>query len=837
MKKAITIIMLLLWAVFSFSCTNDTAEYTCIYSGKSLVFSDGESGFSVYGGALSAPLKLINTEYEELSVTIYSDNGKSTNLSASRGGVAKAHSLSGKVAALTISVDGTEKSYALSQCGLELLLEDGTQSITSLEKMEIDGDLMLSYPLSLDARAELIVKGNIYYVTKEKGNLSISGSVTASGFASGAPLSHIVIPKEMADTDRDLYINALSLNGEELTTDTRIVKSEEALRELAKLPAYFDCANEAVVISDVALKNEVVVSSPCNLVLKNAELGGLLTIRTESEGKITLKGDIGYKDINIDAPNCHIEWDNPCTLSQARSHFNVKTLNSHKLSDYKLGGEGSGAIVSATMKSDGKLLTEDINWSVNGNTLTVTVAGVVAPSELKSAVLEYEVEGGEVKVDRASRGDNGGIDLLEPLGTYVSIVDSEGKARKYKIVTKIKSSLPVVVIETEDNAEIESREEYISATMSVESDFSDGLPSTDKAKIEIKGRGNSTWYWSDKKPYKVKYPADTSVLGLAAGKEWVLLANYNDKSLIRNYVALESAKILDNMDCTATQYPVDVYLNGEYIGVYSLGEQIEAGEGRVSIHSDATSVDTGFFMEIGGTFEYDSASSFSTRYMQYVEILEPSGSSLTDKHKSYIVNYMDMADDAVRSLREYEDYIDVDSLIDWLILTEVSFNSDGAMRRSVFFKKDHEGKIEMGPVWDFDIAYGNSNTDFDNYEAWCCLATDYGYVSENWICHLMRDEAFVQRLTDRWNEVKDELREVSLAAIDYGESIASHSAKANFKRWDILNTQVAIQPCWMVEYNTYEMQLDYLRDFINNRMDWIDSQLNAEERVIILPEE
>jgi spore coat protein CotH len=309
----------------------------------------------------------------------------------------------------------------------------------------------------------------------------------------------------------------------------------------------------------------------------------------------------------------------------------------------------------------------------------------------------------------------------------------------------------------------------------------------------------------------------------------VLLANYADNSLIRNYVALESAKVLDNMDCYASQYPVDLFINGEYMGVYSLGEQIEVGSSRVELHSNAKSVDTGFFLEIGGTHESDGENSFSTRYMQYIKVLNPKGTSFTEKHKTYIENYFSLADEAVRKTNGYEDFIDIDSLIDWLILTELSFNSDGAMRRSVYMKKDHGGKIEMGPVWDFDIAYGNSETDYENYNAWCCLATDHNYVYENWICALMEDEEFVELLRNRWNEIKNKLYQASMNAFDNGSAMVAPSAAANFEKWNTLGNKVTLQPEFMEQYDTYEKQTEYLKSFIENRFNWIDKQLNGEK--------
>jgi len=830
MKKAFLIGLLLLLALFAFSCKADAAEDTALRCGGDVIVSCSENGFSFFGGSLRGALSLENDSIDELEITVFSENGKSATLCAQKGGTAKARSPKGSLAAITIKENGDEHSYAVTKKGLELLLSSDACSITIADYIYNEGNLIINRPVSINAASALEVGGDVYYITDSEGTLKLDGSISADKFACSAPFSDVCLPEKLLGDNVQFYLNAKSVNGDTISSGERIVTTLEQLEELCALPEFFIPAGETVALSKISFTKPFTIPFACKLrISEDCILGGNLTVTTEEKGEIRLFGQFDYTDININAPNCSISWDNPCTLSEASKHFNALSLNGYRLSDYSLGGKGKFSILSAKMTKDGALSSCDIQWEVEEKTLVATVNGVVAPSALKNSQLEFELNGGKVEIDPASRGENGGIDLLSGLGAYVTVTDNSGNTKKYQIITEITSKLPVVVIETKGNAPIEDNEEYINATLALECDFSDGFESAEASEIEIRGRGNSTWKWFDKKPYKIRYSTDVSLLGLCEGKEWVLLANYADKSLMRNYVALESAKVLTNMDCYATQYPVDVFLNGKYAGVYSLGEQIEADGDRVSIHQNATSIDTGFFLEIGGTYVSDGPNSFSTDYMSCVEILEPSGASLTEKHKAYITGYFSAADKAVGSLNGYENFIDVDSLIDWLILTELSFNSDGAMRRSVFMKKDHDGMIKLGPVWDFDIAYGNSETDYENYEAWCCTATDMGYVYENWICRLMKDDAFVQRLAERWNEIKDSLYECSMDTIDYGYNMIAPSADANFERWDILTSKVTLQPDFMLLYNTYEKQVDYLRDFITKRFQWIDGQLNPEE--------
>ena len=826
MKKISFVLAAVMIMLSVFSCARHVPEWSSVYSGRHAVIENGEDGFSVYTSSLSGKLCIYNTEFNSFSVVLYSDNGRSVSLDNTYANRMKeADGIGGTLCAAVIEVDGVRKAYALTCAGLDALLASAEAEIIIPRHLDYEGDIIIPRPVKLSGS---LSAGNIYCISDKEGELTFEGDISCSLFASSAPMIRITVPDSIVPENTDLYICAASLNGVEASPDKRIADNLKELDILLSRPAYYIPEAETIVLSEMEIDEKVTVDFPCSIDASTAVFSEKLYFKTESFGTITVTGEVDQNDIEVDAPKCDLVLDNPCRLDIAGEYYNIRALNGYELSAYTLGGECSDRILSAHLSSDGQLMTDSVRWSVEGNVLSATVDGVAAPSQLKNAPLTFETEkGGKVEILPASKGEGEGADLLSPLGTYVALTDAGGDRAVYRIETNILSKLPVVVIETETGENVDTRFEYIKGTMAVESDYTD-LPSEAEADIEIRGRGNSTWYWSDKTPYKVKYGRDVSLLGLKAGREWVLLANYNDKSLIRNYVALEAAKVLDNMECYATQYPVDVFVCGEYMGVYTLGEQIETGGDRTQIHTDATDVDTGFFLEIGGKAEFDGENTFTTEYMECVEIINPTETQITEKNKTYIVNYMKMADKAVKDLKDYEDYIDVDSLIDWYILTELSFNSDGAMRRSVFLIKDHGGKLRMGPVWDYDLAFGNNGCDYNNYSAWCCLATEYGYVSNNWMCRLMEDEAFVERLRARWNEIKAPLSENINSSIGFASAITAHSAEENFTRWDILDEAVGMQPEFMSEYGTYESQVQYLRDFVAHRMEWIDSQLELQ---------
>ena len=121
---------------------------------------------------------------------------------------------------------------------------------------------------------------------------------------------------------------------------------------------------------------------------------------------------------------------------------------------------------------------------------------------------------------------------------------------------------------------------------------------------------------------------------------------------------------------------------------------------------------------------------------------------------------------------------------------------------------------------------GNLYNDFGNYRNWMCLSQNYGYIEDNWFCYLLKDEAFRSRLKARWDAVKDDLLLTALSAVDrMGEMLTPH-AVYNFARWELLGTRaVPPQPLLITELVTYGDNVRYLRDFIENRWQWMDGNI------------
>jgi hypothetical protein len=351
----------------------------------------------------------------------------------------------------------------------------------------------------------------------------------------------------------------------------------------------------------------------------------------------------------------------------------------------------------------------------------------------------------------------------------------------------------------------------------------------DSREMEIRGRGHSSWKL-DKKPYKIKFEDKVSLFGLTAAKEWVLQANHVDKSLIRNKLAMDMGAVLNHVLFIPHSYNVDVFVNGTYMGVYTLTEQIEVKEGRIPGEKDDAAVDTDYLVELGGDEEATSfgINMFNSPLYNWIEIKNPDTDVLSKEQFDFIKDYIYQADKAAMQLNGYEEYIDIPSLVDFFLLTEFSYNVDGAFRRSDFIMKKAGDKLYMATYWDYDYAFGNFWRDSEGFDEWICLGNENtkNYITDSWITYLLEDPYFTAQLKARWNEVGEELYHTAMATIDEAEKNVSASAEANFARWPgVLGHKTQYQFHKTANISTYEGQLQYLRDFIQKRYEWMDETI------------
>ena len=488
------------------------------------------------------------------------------------------------------------------------------------------------------------------------------------------------------------------------------------------------------------------------------------------------------------------------------------------------------------ISEENRFVGSPVEYAIDGEkgvlSLSISYDSYVDIYTLQNCIMDISVTGGEYSVEEAALNPDGTVDLTKL--TKIILTDSEGLNRKYDVVTeRTVYDIPIVNIYLEDTGVNGiDRNEYTQMTFFVDAAGAEGFSGTEVLTGRIRGRGHSSWKWP-KKPYRIKLDKGVSVLGLDKNKDWILLANYADKSFLRNIVAYQMGRTLDGLDWTPTQYPVDLFVNGEYLGVYTIGEQMEVAKDRVDIDKDSADADTGYLLEVGGI---SSGEEWRDDYFHtaldmanFVVIQSPENEVITKEQKAFIEDYVNKAEAAIVSGAGYEDYIDVDSFIDWIIIHEITYNLDSCFRRSCFINKDKGGKLKMGPIWDFDLAFGNYDIDNQNYNDW--VTVGYGddfkkaYVITNWCNYLMDDPDFRSRLRERWLEVRDGLLETAMSCIDFYSDRIYRSQEENFRVWQIWGVKAGLQSDRNLEYETYDLQIQYLRDFINMRAEWIDNNI------------
>ena len=828
-------LLLFFWIAPLVSCGGGEGPGLWLYADHALLFST-EDGPALRQAVLSGRVRLAlyNNTDTDATLTLYTSatEGGCVTLTAPAGGRSTERlTLEQKTPindGVRLSQDGTDCAYILSAAGLTAAADTQAPDILLLQDISLEGSLAFLAPLTLSTDGHtLSVSETLSFACAQEGTLSLSGDITAADFYARAPACHICIPDSLVPENLSFQVAAASLNGTALD-GTVTVSSPEELETLAGGPAYAQAGDAPVRLGAFTTDRPIVFENPVTLIDAGVTLEEPIAIETDRSGEICLEGAFPPEKLRLDAPACSLLWekDGP-PLHRAAQLYDIASYNGEDPAAYVPGGDDIAAPEISLQAAEGSYITEDVFWQEGEDpfTLSATADCAAAPSCLQNAHLTVTPpEGYTVTFAQVNANEDGTVDLTNSLGCYFTLSNGSKEALYY-METICPLRLPVVCIETEGGRGISSREEYIGATVSIESDFADGLPSLESSAAQIRGRGNSTWTWSAKKPYRLKFSEKVSVLGMEAATDWVLLANFADKSLLRNTVALECAKVLDQMDCYASQYPVDVFLNGEYVGVYSLGEQVEVEDGRLFLREDAGDVDTGFLLELGVDPE-SGHTVFSSYMLNSVGVLEPENPD--QQTLAFLENYLNAADHAVDALKNYEDYIDIPSLIDWFILTEFTYNTDSCFRRSVYMTKNPGEKLKMSQVWDFDLAFGNNIADLNDYDIWACLSVENGYVRDNWMCRLMEDETFVTQLRARWNDVKDVLLQTALAAIEEGYRCTAPSAENNFDRWDILPTRVGMEPEVLYDKNTYASQVEYLRDFVLRRWTWIDTTLNSE---------
>ncbi|MHB8131726.1 MAG: CotH kinase family protein [Mobilitalea sp.] len=531
--------------------------------------------------------------------------------------------------------------------------------------------------------------------------------------------------------------------------------------------------------------------------------------------------------------------------------------------------------------------TFDQDYGKVGEALTVSVTGVP-----QGKLLQYKwTVNGKIIADNTSNQYLLTEADLESLITVTVTADGEAATTSAELYF---SKLPVFYINTEQGRAITSKDIDVNATLKIQGNdtYNQSNSTLYDGNMTITGRGNSTWM-VEKKPYKIKLDSKTNLFGLGKNKKWVLLANFYDQSLIRNMLAYDLA---GQIGFESPKFiSAEVVMNGKYIGNYLFCDQIEIAADRIDIfdweaaaeevakkivEADASltkdmdpleealntdlswitsgtltykevdytiadyitisEISGGYLLELDDTF--DEVSKFRTKAGQPIMFKSPEYAKTNAEMLTYVTTYIQSFEDAVNAKDfytlyqdkriHYSELFDMNSLVDFWILTEVFSNLD-TMFKSTYMYQDIGGLFEMGPIWDFDLSAGGSSViEFTDYShTW---QTTYRKLSTaqavQWYRDLIGDPYFVLKAYERYHSIRSTLIEDMVkeeGTIDELEAMMMEAGTANIGLWPSnsfwnRNTNIPL----------YADKVEEVRSWLDMHLTWLDTQFESYETLL-----
>ena len=572
-------------------------------------------------------------------------------------------------------------------------------------------------------------------------------------------------------------------------------------------------------------------------------------------------------------------------------------------------------------------------------------------------VASFEYQGVSVLIGDIPQESGTTVNDFTDIVTY-TVTNSDGDVENFTVDLTRFTGLPIVYLKTDDSVAIDSKDDYVRGDTSVFGgrNFDD----LEQVEMKIRGRGNSTWGLHPKKPFQMKLSDKTEFLGMPNDKKWLFLAEYSDKTMLRNKMSFEMG-YLSNLDWTPQGRFAEVYINDEYNGTYNITQKVEESDNRVPLG------DTGYLLELDQLsrldpddvyFEsvitdkflvnikepnldldsteyvyiktlindFENAMLGSTTMTSYFAVSETNSDNVWDvnlsqtmtlvpnseyrvsfKAKSSIDRTMiaglglyhdpwtnvgepvslttawqtftltqtttDFGDDQSRVLFDmggdqggevwiddvsvltadgvelvtngdfqsgesnweggaasgsnitsypsgaegYAEYIDIDSFVDWYLISEITKNVDSKSFSSMFLNVMPGEKIKMGPLWDFDLSFGNVDYADSRY------AEGWWVKYHPWYERLFEYPGFVDRVKERFAFFRAN-QGVILDKIDtYAEQL-QWAQQENDSKWQTLGMYVWPNP---VYFDTYQEEVDHMKAWYTNRMNWLDEAIDG----------
>lgn len=491
----------------------------------------------------------------------------------------------------------------------------------------------------------------------------------------------------------------------------------------------------------------------------------------------------------------------------------------------------------------------------------------IAKSEPEMLIPEFEATG---KVFVGSQEVVSGKTPISFADDFVITVKADdGTSLDYNVVLncpQINRELPVLHFRPDKL--INSKDNYVDTYIELYDKTPDSSgegwwDSAEKGKIEMRGRGNSTWVLP-KKPFRMKFSEKFSPIGLNHAKEksWTLLAQDMDKSLLRTHLAFEYSRALFDpqegyhdskaiLFTPASQY-INVYLtgdyydsstgktrymDGEYLGLYQMSDQLERATGRVAVEkleeADGDNPDkiTGGYLIEADLHEGNHPTAMKKIRFSYKY---PKDDDFHQSQYDYISDFLNKAEQALYGpdfkdpQKGWRKYFDEKTLADFVIIKEFVGDMDGYTSIYAYKRRGHD-KLFFGPIWDCDKGWDNDRrVPHSQYHPLTSLMIHAGFwmpsnVQDDWFQHLWTDETFRAFVAKRWEDKKEELKAVTDRVLREAPADMAKAIEANFTVWPFYYqySSEAKMPA-----QTYELEIQRIRDMSAAREALLDNLFN-----------
>ena len=399
------------------------------------------------------------------------------------------------------------------------------------------------------------------------------------------------------------------------------------------------------------------------------------------------------------------------------------------------------------------------------------------------------------------------------------VVHAGNKTKEYTVTVSAYTGLPTLWAETTSRS-LNEPNQYYKATISlVDNAASGGNGGLAETSGRLMAQSPLRYYtkkadWSGetewgKNDYRLNFTNAVSLLNMPSHKDWKLVPNVNDITMLHNQTAFSMSR-MSNLEYTPRFQYVDLMFNGRYSGTYMLGENLSASTSRVDVGSD------GFILSIGST---TSGSVFTTpRLEKPVSILSPSSQTVTVIN--YITNVVREAENVLFASNfknpstGWQKYMDINSFVDWYLINEIAKNEKGAFWSNCIMNYKRGGKLKMGPVWDFETAFGNAGK-----------TSSVGFVIKNvnWYQRLFQDPAFVAKVKERFDYFYNNQADI-LNSINENAQRLKYAVQEDDSKWDTFEAYNSSNlDVWVL----YQGHVSSMKSWLAERMNWLKVQFDA----------